>query len=88
MACKYLTHGPRAAARRATSCAGDEPVAGRANIATSVSRTPGKNRKLSRALEIRRADYTTMMATRNATAGGAQQRKDTGGYHRPGSNQR
>lgn len=58
MGCKYLTHGPKAAGRRATSCAGDSPVAGRANIAGSVSKTPGRNRKLSRALERRLADYT------------------------------
>lgn len=81
MASKYLTHGPKAPARRATSCAGDAPVAGRA-------KTQGKNRKLSRALEIRRTDYTVMLATKNTTASGTQQRKDTGGFHRPGSNQR
>ena len=81
MACKYLTHGPQAAARRATSCAGDAPVAGRA-------RTIGRNRKLFKALERRLADYTVSMNTRNTEAGGTQQRKDSGGFHRPGSNQR
>lgn len=43
------------------------------------------NRKAARALSRRMADYAVMMGTKNTEASGAQQRKDSGGYHRPGS---
>ena len=43
-----------------------------------------QSRKQATRLEMRRKDFDNMMATRN-TAGGTQQRKDTGGFKRPGS---
>lgn len=45
----------------------------------------GHNRKAHARLQARIKDYESMLATRNS-AGGAQQRKDGGGYHMPGSN--
>jgi len=78
MASKYLTHGPKANARRATSQANGAPVAGRA-VAGKASR------KQAASLERRMRDYSLSMDTKNASAGGTQQRKDSGGFHRPGS---
>ena len=38
-------------------------------------------------LNVRRADYSRLIDTKSMH-GGVQQRKETGGFHRPGSNQR
>lgn len=57
----------------------DGPVANRAV-------TKDVNRKSFARLGARLRDYELMMATKNP-AGGTQQRKDNGGFHRPGSNQ-
>ncbi len=43
------------------------------------------HRKMRESLERRRSDYSRTMDTKN-THGGIQQRKDNGGFHRPGSN--
>jgi len=42
------------------------------------------NRKRAARLDLRRKDYANFMAAKNP-AGGTQQRKDSGGFHRPGS---
>lgn len=44
------------------------------------------NRKQGKALAARVKDFELLMSTKN-TAGGTQQRKDSGGFHKPGSNQ-
>ncbi len=46
------------------------------------------SRKNAKHLAMRQADYATMMATKNTQASGVQQRKDTGGFHKPGSNKK
>lgn len=45
----------------------------------------GHNRKSKARLDGRVADFNALMSTRNP-AGGTQQRKETGGFHMPGSN--
>lgn len=44
-----------------------------------------RSKKLAENLNTRLADYGRMMNERSLH-GGQQQRKETGGYHRPGSN--
>ena len=59
------------------------------NAALKVAQFANPKRNESKGqkrLARRMADYALMMGTKNGH-GGAQQRKDTGGFHRPGSNQ-
>lgn len=53
-------------------------VAGKATVGQA-------NRKQRGKLEARRADWSKSMDTKNASAGGVQQRKEAGGFKRPGS---
>lgn len=48
----------------------------------------GRNRKMAAHLDGRRRDYDLMLDTKNSQASGVQQRKESGGFHKPGSNQR
>lgn len=73
MGCKYLTDGQRGKDRRATSKAGDSPVAGKAKKGTP-------NRKLARALETRIADYNRMSGGKFGTG-----KRDASGWHKPGA---
>jgi len=45
----------------------------------------GLNRKRERKLDMRKADWQRSMDTKNTEASGAQQRKESGGFKRPGS---
>jgi hypothetical protein len=44
-------------------------------------------RKAANRLHVRQKDWEVMMNTRNTAASGVQQRKDSGGYKKPGSMQ-
>lgn len=46
----------------------------------------GHNRKAKARLDGRIKDFNDLMATKNSSASGTQQRKETGGFHMPGSN--
>lgn len=57
-----------------------QPVAGNAK--------PGPaNRKQSKRLSQRIADWNTSMNTKDTSAGGKEQRKSSGGFHCPGAHQ-
>ena len=66
--------------KRGFSVHGTGPVA---NMAVGGRRV---NRKMAARLEARVKDFELFMSARNSH-GGIQQRKETGGFHKPGSNQ-
>lgn len=46
------------------------------------------SKKAARNLESRMRDYAETMNTKNMGSTKAEQRKESGGYHRPGSNKK
>lgn len=47
-----------------------------------------KKRKAEKRLDSRRSDFNGFIGTVNAGCGGVTQRKETGGFHKPGSNKK
>ena len=57
-------------------------------VARQATKGRGRNRKVAAVLDGRRRDYDMMLESKNSAASKLQMRKDGGGFHKPGSNQR